>query len=625
MKYHHKIAALCISRIFDIENRKFVMQLSEKLREQDCMLWIYHINTDLYWNEEVFRPEEAVFDLVDFETADVIIIMDEKIKSRRVTEKLISGAKAHHVPVIIVDGNDPGCSCVNFDYRSGFEQIVRHVLEEHHVQNPHFMGGIAGNPFSDERLEVFRQVIEEYGIPFREDRVSYGMFWARPAIEATEKLIAGENLPDAILCANDIMAINVSNTLQKHGISVPEQVIVTGFDGIEEIYFASPNLTSVRCGCSDLSESVFQTVMHCLANPDYIENVSVRPFLLKSSSCGCSCTENGRQLFNFNDRFYRYQDDRQILYEITEKMQSCDTIAEAGYCLFCDQLHDMTFLINPWCEDHTVNHFESRKETSFEETMLLFFETERFNFQQKKISRKEVIPDLEQYMNRGYPLIFNAVGFMGIPLGYLCFHFPDYELVNYCKIPQIINILGAGLGGFINWQYQRYLMQQLEFIYKYDALTGLLNRLCFNKEFDALKESLHGEECPMEVILSDLDGLKKINDNFGHNAGDHAIRTAAEALKQACPPGALCVRFGGDEMLAVIAGEYQVADIINSIHRWLAHYNQTSGLDYEISASVGGYTGTLSADTEFSQILQKADAAMYSRKQKKRAIHSESL
>lgn len=274
-------------------------------------------------------------------------------------------------------------------------------------------------------------------------------------------------------------------------------------------------------------------------------------------------------------------------------------------------------IVNHWCTDSSVNYFENPPQQPFDEDMLLFFRSGVWGFQQKKFKRTDIIPDLDEIMQKGFPLIFDAVSFLGIPLGYLCFYFDNYELTNYCKIPQLVNIIGQGLGGFMNWQYQHYLMKQLEFIYKYNALTGLLNRLCFSKEFSALKESLHGKTAPMAVILSDLDGLKKINDQFGHNAGDNAIRTVAEALKHACPPDALCVRFGGDEMLAVIAGEYHVPDIIQKIHDYLDEYNQHSGLEYKVSSSVGGYTGELSADTEFGQMIQKADAAMYEQKQEK--------
>ena len=613
-----KIVVLCMSRLFDTDHHKFVMQLNEKFKKENISLWIYHINTDLYWNEEHLHAESAVFDLIDYQRTDAVILMDEKIKSRTVSNKIISQAHAANVPVLTVDAEYPACSSLCFDYKAGFEAVVRHVMEVHHAKNPHFMAGIKGNPFSDERMDVFREVIEEYGIAFDEESmVSYGYFWAQPAAEATEKLIQRENMPDAIICANDIMAINVVSALRSHGISVPEQVIVTGFDGIDEIYFSAPAITSVKCVSSGLTEQIYQSVMACLENPETVQRIYAKPALLINNSCGCKIPDDKKQNFNFNSKFYRYQDDTQILYEISEKMQCCTTPQDAGYCIFCNQIQNASLIVNQWCTDNSVNHFEQRPKQAFEEEMFLFFRSGEMRFQQRPFRKAEVVPELEQIMKKGFPLILNAVSFLGVPLGYMCFYFDNYEMTNYCKIPQVVNILGQGLGGFMNWRYQHYLMKQLEFIYKYDALTGLLNRLCFRKEFAALKESLHGKTSPMAVILSDLDGLKKINDVFGHNAGDNAIRTVAEALKQACPPGALCVRFGGDEMLAVIAGDYQVSDIIHKIHAYLDNYNQHSGLEYKISSSVGGYTGVLSADMEFGQMLQKADAAMYAQKQEK--------
>ncbi|MBE6877360.1 MAG: GGDEF domain-containing protein, partial [Ruminococcus sp.] len=563
MKYGYKIIALCISRIFDMENRKFVMELNEKLKQDNCRLWIYHINTDLYWEEETSRPEASVFDLVDFEIADAVIIMDEKIKSRRISDMLIAKAKKYHVPAVVVDGKHPDCTSVNFDYRAGFETIVRHVLNVHHVKNPYLMAGIAGNPFSDEREEIFKQLLAEYGIPFHENRIKYGMFWAQPAIEATEEILNSGDMPDAVICANDIMAINVSNTLRSHGIRVPEQVIVTGFDGIEEIYFSVPNMTSVRCGCSDLSESVYHAVTHALEYPEQTEQLSAKPFLIRSDSCGCGNLDGIRHIFSFNDRFYRYQDDSQVLYEVSERMQTSINIMDAGGCLFCGQLHDMTVLLNDWCTDDTKNHFQNPKPQQFSDNMLLFFETGQDNFQQRHFPKADSIPHLEKYMNKGYPLIFNALGFMGVTLGYACFHFQDYEVINYCKLPQIINILGSGLGGYINARYQNYLLKQLEFIYRYDALTGLLNRMSFIREFSKLCETVRGQDTQVTAVLSDLDNLKFINDKFGHNAGDNAIRVSALALKQSCPDDALCVRFGGDEMLAVFTGQMDISSVMS--------------------------------------------------------------
>lgn len=620
MIYGRKIVTLCTSRLFDMENHRFITQLNKALVKANCSLWIYNINTDLYWVNDLTTAEPTVFELIDYDKTDVIIWMDERIKSKRIAKTVISRAKAHHVPVIAVDAEYEGCASVCFDYEAGFEKVVRHVIEAHHAEHPHFMAGVPENPFSDARLAVFRRVLQEHGMPFDDSMVSYGLFWAKPTIQETEKLIARGTLPDAIICANDIMAINVSNVLQQHGIGVPEDVIVTGFDGIDEISFVNPRMTSVRCGGTELAAEVFRAVQACLADAGHTAHYDVEPELLRNSSCGCPNTVGIDKMYSFNDRFYRYQDDNQFLYEMIERMQACQSIAEASFCLFCEQIQDMSFVINKWCTDNTVNHFESKKDVLFDDTMFLFFDTDIQPFVQREIQRTDIIPNLQQVMEQNYPLMFNVISFMGLPLGYLCFHFRDYELTNYCKIPQIINTLSSGLGGFMNWQYQRHLMKQLEYIYKYDAITGLCNRTSFSREFDRMKEQLEGSKALLTVILADLDNLKYINDHFGHNAGDNAIRVTAAALKAACPEDALCVRFGGDEMLAVIPDSCDAEAIMTAIHAYLQEYNRTSGLDYTVSASVGAQTTALNEQTGFEQIVKEADAAMYIEKQRRKRI-----
>jgi DNA-binding LacI/PurR family transcriptional regulator len=95
------------------------------------------------------------------------------------------------------------------------------------------MGGFRDNVFSEERKQIFRKVIEEYGIAFDEEKMcSYGDFWAMPARKATEEIIASGDIPDAIICANDYMAINVCDVMKNHGYSVPEDVIITGLTGM---------------------------------------------------------------------------------------------------------------------------------------------------------------------------------------------------------------------------------------------------------------------------------------------------------------------------------------------------------------------------------------------------------
>lgn len=628
MLHGKRIISLCMSRLHDVDNARFITQLNQLLAKENCSLWIYNINSDLYWDDGPYNAESTVYELIDYEHTDVVIVMDEKIKSRKVADAIIEKCHTNNVPVVIVDGTSTGCSEVRYDYGSGFEKIVRHVLDVHHVKRPHFMGGTADNPFSLERENVFRRVLEEYGIEVTEDSISYGEFWAKPAKAAAEQIVSRSVLPDAILCANDIMAFNVCDVLTAHGLRVPEDVIVTGFDGMDEIYFFSPSLSSVLCGVSGLSESVCRAALDSIGHPKLYRKYPVEPKLVLNCSCGCRADAQIADLghsHSFNDRFYRYQDDNRELAEICERMQSFSTIEETGYTLRNNSLQDMCCLINKRCTDYSVDYFRDDSAPHFDDTMLLFLDADQTPFRQCEMPRSEIIPNLKGIIQEEYPLIFSVLDFMNIPIGYMCFHFREYEITNYCKLPQIVSTLSLGLGGFINRQNQQYLIRRIEELYRNDALTGLCNRMSFSMDFGLLCEREGGKQLPLTVIMSDLDGLKQINDRFGHAAGDHAIATVAAALKSSCPQEALCVRFGGDEMVAVIPGDCDAQALAGRITDYLTDYNASVELPYSICASVGISHTVLEKDTDFETLIREADQQMYNIKQarKKRLMQEQ--
>ena len=119
--------------------------------------------------------------------------------------------------------------------------------------------------------------------------------------------------------------------------------------------------------------------------------------------------------------------------------------------------------------------------------------------------------------------------------------------------------------------------------------------------------------------MSDLDGLKYINDTFGHADGDRAIAAVADALTRACPKGSLAARFGGDVRFAFSLGDCDPDDIIRKIDEYLLEFNKSVELPYVVATSTGAYTTTLSAGYQVLKALKIADEKMYAVKNAKRA------
>ena len=611
-----RLIALCTSRIYDPYIFSFVETLNNKLNEADCSLLIFTLNSDLYWRENELTAERAVFDIIPYDMVDAIILMDERIKSHSIATRIISRARRHQLPVIVVDGHYRNTVSINFDYRSGFEAVTRHIIEHHHSKRPHMIAGIKGNPFSDERIDVFKRVLSENNTAFDDSMLSYGEFWAHPAREATLNILKRDVLPDAIICANDIMAINVCDTLTSNGIDVPEQIMVSGFDGYDEVFFTSPKITTALCNYVLLSEATVATTLKCL-NKEKADNQLITPKLIENESCGCpSCLSHSKSVLNrFNDESYRYQDDIREMNRISTRMQTSESPTEMAACLNDPDMQDLYVVINKKCFNVNHNMLLDPPGSLLHREYCLIYDSSQPDQKIKKV--RSILPlhwsdeAIEEFLSGHYPLVFNALDYMDKPLGFICYAYKNLDITNYAKACSITNTISMGIGGYINMRYQKMLSEKVDEMYIRDSLTKLYNRIGFYNIYNKLKASPKNLGKPITVIMTDLNGLKYINDNYGHASGDNAIATSAAVLKKACPKRAICARFGGDELFAVILGECNTKAILGRMETLFNDFNDNSGLPYSVISSAGSHTEILTPDFDLSEALKIADSKMY--------------
>ena len=135
-------------------------------------------------------------------------------------------------------------------------------------------------------------MLKEHGIAFDEKWFGYGDFYAFPTKALMERFLAEpEGLPEAIVCINDSMAIAVCEVLSDHGYSVPDDVIVTGFDGIIQEQYNFPRLTTCRRDMKKLGAYMAELLERSLSDTP-MKQEYIFPYTLDvSQSCGCrKCT-----------------------------------------------------------------------------------------------------------------------------------------------------------------------------------------------------------------------------------------------------------------------------------------------------------------------------------------------
>lgn len=156
-----------------------------------------------------------------------------------------------------------------------------------------------------------------------------------------------------------------------------------------------------------------------------------------------------------------------------------------------------------------------------------------------------------------------------------------------------------------------------------DELTGLYNRRGFLTLADQQirLEKHSGTARGVILMFADMDGLKKINDNYGHDAGSHALVELSKILKSVTRSTDLVARLGGDEfaILGIGLGEDDAHLMTDRIRERLLQYNAQSNKPYEIACSIGIAPDALDGSKPLTQIIAEADEAMYKEKQRRKA------
>ena len=162
---------------------------------------------------------------------------------------------------------------------------------------------------------------------------------------------------------------------------------------------------------------------------------------------------------------------------------------------------------------------------------------------------------------------------------------------------------------------------RLNDLYIKESMTDLYNRRGFEQHSLEIYKKALDEDKEFALIEMDMDNLKKINDTYGHAAGDEAIETVAKVLKSVSCSREICSRVGGDEFW-IIAYEYtaeQLEDYINRFNKCLDSENKTGQRDYDILMSFGGMICKPSSEYTMDKFMSIVDERMYKNKQERKA------
>ncbi|MBO2516177.1 MAG: hypothetical protein CW338_02720 [Clostridiales bacterium] len=585
---------------------------------------------------EYMEGEFNIFSLANFDLLDAVVVVSIPLVIEGNTEKLkqldrVLKEKCR-CPVISLDFPVGDYPVVRTDDYMAFREITRHVSVKHGCNNIWCLTGPEKHPIAQIRLRAVKDELEAEGKELPPSRIFYGDFWYPCGTQLAERIISGElELPEAVICTSDHMAIALVNRLNEGGIRVPDQVIVTGYDATQESLMNPIIITSYIPRVVTMAQQAINYLKEILEPKRETApcDATGEDHFSIGFSCGCpyDITMITRRLTGSmlrRNRDYERTDIRNntdiwnylesYLFENLTGSKSpaecLEGIYRAAYLIYpYDHFH--LCLRQDW-QDPDVNLTDGYPEKmryvmhSVPENHPAYGEWEHFyeDDDTRLFDTKMLHPSLfEEHEPSAF--FFVPVHFVKDTLGYGVLQTSLSSGITPTEV-------------FRNWirtvstslQMMRTQGKLLASSFT-DGVTGLYNRRGMDEK---LKERLEtaAPDARYLAYVVDMDDLKTINDTYGHEEGDRAISLISDVLKEVTAGDEIAIRAGGDEFYLLCVGDYtpeQARERSDEILRRLRE--KSEGLPYKVIASVGFCLRDRREVRKVEEVLHDADAAMY--------------
>lgn len=576
--------------------------------------------------------EKAIFRILPYDRFDALVLLTESFKDPSIPKEIAEKAQAAGIPVFSIDNHLDGCINFRYGYADAFGSLVEHLITVHGCKTINLIAGIRGNAFEIERTNQYREVLTRHNIPIEDERIGYGSFWAGPTYEVIDRFMRSNlPFPDAIACENDAMAVAACDRLIEYGYSVPEDVLVVGLDGIEEAASRTPSITTAHKDTVGSVKRLFQ-LFSDLRHGKEIENDCVIPFRVTfEQSCGCVpvvANDASRIMTRFlNDKARLDEFDRSMEHMRHEiiRLSYRDMLQKLAPHLLENSWICLRADYNTSLDIASFGTYSEPEEAYTQMMNSVLWRSGDIYLYNRFYPLSQLLPDIAEAISQNSGITFIPLHFQEVTFGYMALSMDttlyNYEVMqrfssNLCTILQVIEQQERVI--LLNRQLEG-SNRKMQELYSMDPLTGLYNRRGFYDYMEA-QAAEHGNPDEHLILFSiDMDGLKRINDTYGHKEGDFSLCLLADSMKHLCRryENLTAARFGGDEF--IIAGFFPAdshieKDIETTFKNQLSFLNVGSGKGYEVSASIGCVEVSLISDGSLESAINEADTLMYEQK-----------
>ncbi len=541
-------------------------------------------------------------------------------------------------PILGIRHEEAGYFNVLVHNQAAMCEMTKHFIYEHGFKDICFVTGRMQSKDAVERLAGYKEAMLEADIRVTSEMIFEGDYWRNKGREIVDyfRQYRGGELPQAIVCSNDYMALSVCDELIKRGYRIPEDVCVSGFDDLDEAQMYIPPLTTVRVQFDRMAVAAVDMAIS-LANGQALPNVRwCESGMHYRGTCGCN-----KQAVSFQKDIYHRQmlTMRYIAKQAVYMQTEFNTVSTEEECFECLQSYlkdagvdsyyvclkkqnvsqeELDKYLDAYNDELTVRHTaaDSRQERAV--SLRLFVDKEQgavyedILFDKQDILPAKYVKNLEKKA-----CIITPIHSLNEAYGYIVFQMSD----DTDAIPnERFELLCLYFGDTLRriYMYQNLLsVREAMHLYLRDPLTDIFNRRGFEQQYVEMMDASKKDGITLAIVSVDMDDLKEINDRLGHQCGDAAICSVANALSSALHEGEMCARIGGDEFEAILRMDSpgRIEAFQKAFGEALKKENEAVTDAYVVGASVGVCVANQPAT--MAEYMHRADVLMYEEKKRR--------
>lgn len=608
---------------------------------EEVNLYIFNSSGDWSMDEDYNIGEYNIYNLPDFKDFDGIIMDLNNIRKEEIGLKVIDAVKKSGKPAISIANKIDDFYYVGINNYAAMQGVIQHLYVEHHCRSFWFIMGPADNYENDVRTRSLKEFLEQHGMLCSEEDFYFESYEYQCGYNGFMHLLETHGkLPEAVICANDNIAVGVCEAAARKGYHIPDDFRVTGFDDFDKASLYIPQISTVGHIREEVGYRCAEIMLKIWKGQEVPKFNYTEIKEIYSESCGCHYSERINLRKHVKD---------QIMYDI-ETTGFEEQVLTLEYALLnCKSVREMSNLI-PKCipswhcdamylilDDH-MNDFRRRKnyysrhlidDESFHihgypKSMNVEFAYENgmnLSYEGQKID--SLFPAFD-YDKGGMDFLFMPLHFRNRTVGFFVIRNAIY-LMEKQYLFKVVNALSSAMENLHEKEKLEYMNQVLSDMSIKDSMTGLYNRLGYQQLACSLFEKKRKQKENLLIIFVDMDRLKHINDKYGHEYGDMAIMIIAKAIMKYSSEDAIPIRMGGDEFLIIenMLSDEEIKRNIFDMREEVRSVAVKKKLPFGLSFSIGCIMTDMNLDKDLDDYIREADETMYKEKQIKKVNRTE--